>query len=171
MPNNNPTLLTITGDADALKQFMNDVNGDESGLDFETIYPIPEKEDWYSWCCRYWVPSGARTMSKSGKKYPTPCGLCFKKTTVHLHRRSGYCTAWAPATAFYLHISQQYPTIVFKQEFADEGGRYVGFNSIQNGHTINEYLLNWNEDDGKALRMTLREYHDDDDDDESDEDV
>ena len=60
---------------------------------------------------------------------------------------------------------------MFKQEFADEGGRYVGFNTIQNGHTINEYLLNWNEDDGKALRMTLREYHDDDDDDESDEDV
>jgi len=153
MPNNNPTFLTITGPADDLQQFMSDVLSDEKALEFEKVYPIPQGADWYSWCCHHWGTKWGAYDVEDWIRISDSMWTLF------------YYTAWSPANAFYLHISTRYPDIVFKQEFADEGGNYVGFNTIQDGKMINETWMDWESDEGKALRMKLREYHDDDEED------
>ncbi|HSW76679.1 MAG TPA: hypothetical protein VLG50_06525 [Candidatus Saccharimonadales bacterium] len=146
MPNNNPTLLTITGDVKVLQRFMSDVKSDENPLEFENIYPIPEGADWYSWCNRYWGTKWGAYDVEDWIKISDNMWTIF------------YYTANAPATRFYLHISIRYPDIVFKQEFADEGGNYVGFNMIQNGNILNNVGMDWKSDEAIALRMKLGMY-------------
>src|SRR6185437_16267278 len=109
MPNNNPTFLTISGDNITLDQFMNNVKGD-SVLDFNTLYPIPEDENWFTWCMKNW---GTKWNAYEVEEW-TRVSNCMWTLR--------YKTAWYHASAFYLYVSKQYPTIVFKQEYADEGG-------------------------------------------------
>jgi Ferredoxin-like domain in Api92-like protein len=69
-----------------------------------------------------------------------------------------YETAWSPATQVWLTVSQQYPTLTFFHEFADEGGGFLGDETIHNGTVIEENEYDWDEDDGITLREGLGRY-------------
>ncbi len=69
-----------------------------------------------------------------------------------------YETAWSPATQLWLTVSQQYPTLTFFHEFADEGGGFLGDETIHNGTVIEENEYDWDEDDGITLREGLGRY-------------
>ena len=69
-----------------------------------------------------------------------------------------YETAWSPATQLWLTVSQQYPTLTFFHEFADEGGGFLGDETIHNGTVVEENEYEWDEDDGITLREGLGRY-------------
>ena len=69
-----------------------------------------------------------------------------------------YETAWSPATQLWLTVSKQYPTLTFFHEFADEGGGFLGDETIHNGTVIEENEYDWDEDDGITLREGLGRY-------------
>lgn len=69
-----------------------------------------------------------------------------------------YETAWSPATQLWLTVSQQYPTLTFFHEFADEGGGFLGDETIHNGTVVEENEYDWDEDDGITLREGLGRY-------------
>lgn len=69
-----------------------------------------------------------------------------------------YETAWSPATQLWLTVSQQYPTLTFFHEYADEGGGFLGDETIHNGTVIEENEYDWDSDDGITLREGLGRY-------------
>lgn len=76
-----------------------------------------------------------------------------------------YETAWSPATVLWIKVSMQYPTLEFFHEFADEGGGFLGDETIVNGAVIDENEYDWNSDDGIALREGLGRYYPEDEED------
>jgi hypothetical protein len=69
-----------------------------------------------------------------------------------------YETAWSPATQVWLTVSQQYPTLTFFHEYADEGGGFLGDETIHNGTVVEENEYDWDSDDGITLRKGLGRY-------------
>jgi hypothetical protein len=74
-----------------------------------------------------------------------------------------YETAWSPATALWLNVSKDYPTLDFYHEFADEGGSFLGSETIREGRIISSEELDWDSDDGIELREGLGRYWPEDD--------
>lgn len=73
-----------------------------------------------------------------------------------------YETAWTPVTELWLKVSKNYPTLEFFHEFADEGGGFLGDETIVNGEITNENDYDWNSDDGITLREGLGRYYPED---------
>ena len=69
-----------------------------------------------------------------------------------------YETAWSPVTALWMKVSQDYPTLEFYHEFADEGGSFLGSETIVEGRIVSEEELEWDSDDGIELREGLGRY-------------
>jgi hypothetical protein len=82
-----------------------------------------------------------------------------------------YETAWSPVSQLWFKASLLYPTLEFFHEFADEGGSFLGDETISNGAVIHENEYDWNSDEGKALREGLGRYSPDEDEDEDEESV
>ena len=77
-----------------------------------------------------------------------------------------YETAWSPATALWMKVSKNYPTLDFYHEFADEGGSFLGSETIRDGRIISEEEFEWDSDDGIELREALGRYWPEDAEDE-----
>lgn len=79
-----------------------------------------------------------------------------------------YNTAWSPLEAYFLAVSKQFPTLVFLHEFADEGGGFVGNQTIQDGEILSEEDYDWDSDEGIFIREAVgygpSEYIDEDED-------
>ena len=58
----------------------------------------------------------------------------------------------------WLNVSKDYPTLEFYHEFADEGGGFLGSETIVDGRIISEEELEWDSDDGIELREGLGRY-------------
>lgn len=69
-----------------------------------------------------------------------------------------YETAWSPATALWLKVSTEYPNCEFYHEYADEGGMFLGTETIVNGEILKEEKIDWDSDDGIELREGLGRY-------------
>ena len=69
-----------------------------------------------------------------------------------------YETAWSPATALWLNMSKDYPTLDFYHEFADEGGSFLGSETIRDGRIISSEEFDWDSDNGIELREGLGRY-------------
>lgn len=117
--------------------------------------------DWYRWCVSNW-----------GTKWD-----CYAVTEWSVHERDEYTasatiyyeTAWSPATALWLTVSQEYPDCEFYHEFADEGGGFLGTESIVNGGVVMEEKLDWDSADGIELREGLGRYWPEDEEENVDE--
>lgn len=103
--------------------------------------------DWYEWAKKYW---GTKWNSYSNGDW----NICGEKAALY------YETAWSPANAFYINMSVQFPTLTFKQTYADEGGWYVGYNVIQNGKVIETLDAEWDSPTGIELQKELGVYYD-----------
>jgi len=117
-------------------------------------------DNWYDWANTNWgtkwgcYDSNELTIVKNGDK---------SVASVH------YQTAWSPATAFYLHVSKQFPTLKFTHYFADEGGGFLGSEIIQDGTVIGNTELEWKSEDGIRLRELLGCYCPEDEEEEEEE--
>lgn len=108
------------------------------------------ENDWYSWCVSNW-----------GTKWD-----CYDVTEWSVHVRDEYTasatiyyeTAWSPATTLWLRVSMDYPNCEFYHEYADEGGSFLGSETIVDGRVISEEELDWDSEDGIELREGLGRY-------------
>ena len=106
--------------------------------------------NWYDWCITNW---GTKWNAYDAREWSvTEQGDGSADATLY------YETAWSPATALWMCVSKDYPTIQFYHEFADEGGSFLGSETIVNGEIINEEVLEWDSDDGIELREGLGRY-------------
>lgn len=104
--------------------------------------------DWHSWSINVW---GTKWGAYDASEWTVFDGVA----TIN------YQTAWSPADAFFEKASIKFPTLTFKQKFADEGGGFLGYNEYQNGKLLNSVNYEWDSEEGIALRRELGVYYDD----------
>ena len=111
--------------------------------------------DWYDWSIFNW---GTKWNAYDVTEWSVnECSEYTTSATIY------YETAWSPATALWLNVSKDYPTLEFYHEFADEGGGFLGSETIVDGRIISEEELDWTSDDGIELREGLGRYWPEDD--------
>ena len=114
--------------------------------------------DWYDWSIFNW---GTKWNAYDVTEWSiNECSEYTASATIY------YETAWSPATALWLNVSKNYPTLEFYHEFADEGGAFLGSETIVDGRFISEEELDWDSDDGIELREGLGRYWPEDAEDE-----
>jgi hypothetical protein len=113
--------------------------------------------DWHDWAIRNW---GTKWSAYDVTKWSINEDGANSSATIY------YDTAWSPASIFWLKVSQDYPALEFFHEFADEGGGFLGNETIVTGSVMHEESFDWNSPDGKELREGLGRYWLDEDDEE-----
>ena len=115
--------------------------------------------DWYNWSVRNW---GTKWNAYDVGEWEV---IDVDENTV----KAVICyeTAWSPATELWLTVSQDYPTLEFFHEFADEGGGFLANETIANGSVINEESFDWTSDEGIELREKLGRYYPEDEDEDN----
>ena len=72
-----------------------------------------------------------------------------------------YQTAWSPAGEFFKRASLLFSSLVFKTEFADEGGGFVGTESYCNGCVVRSKEYEWRSPEGIAIQKKVGCYYED----------
>lgn len=222
MPNHTANNFTITGPLVDIHRFIKAVKNDNSNLDFNGVFPMPEdlrmttspvriqtqeeidkiwadwnkkkeageldtwqlkegkpwglgmtqeKHDkllakygftnWYDWAIANW---GTKWNAYDVGEWTIDEGANGDgRATIY------YETAWSPVTDLWLKVSKEYPTLEFFHEFADEGGGFLGDETIMNGELTDKNDYDWKSDDGITLREGLGRYYPEDEE-ETDED-
>lgn len=159
MPNHTETRLTVIGSHTNVTKFIEAAHGDETALDFEKLYPSPkDNTDWYNWSVSNW-----------GTKWNAyNVGIwAYSKDNENTIATLNYQTAWSPATKLFLNISPNYPELQFTHEFIDEGGSFIGYETIANGKIIEAKDYEWDDVSSITLRRALNVYYEE----EEEEDV
>lgn len=112
--------------------------------------------DWYSWANSNWGTKWGAYDVKEWEVNGASASIKFD-------------TAWSPAIPFWTTVSKQYPTLKFVNEYADEGGGFLGFSTIENGSEV-ETKVEWDSEDGIELRKKLGRWYEDEEDDEDESD-
>ena len=156
MPNHTTVKLTVEGNG--AEKFIDNARGKQP-LEFESLYPTPSEllqdnvrsdrvkhtqskvhfPDWYEWRILNW-----------GTKWD-----CYDHHGDWSDNQITFFTAWSPPTALFLHVSNDYPDVRFKLEFADEGAGFLGSQVIKKGELISETQLQWHSEEGIELRDKL----------------
>jgi len=116
---------------------------------YDTLMKEHGVSNWYDWSVLNW---GTKWDCYDVREWNIAVADEEMSATIY------YETAWSPATQLWLTVSQQYPTLTFFHEFADEGGGFLGDETIHNGTVIEENEYDWDDDDGITLREGLGRY-------------
>ena len=109
-------------------------------------------DNWYDWCVFNW---GTKWNAYGVTEWTINEGHWNgdnSSATIY------YETAWSPATSLWLNVSKDYPTLDFYHEFADEGGSFLGSETIRDGRIISSEEFDWDSDNGIELREGLGRY-------------
>lgn len=115
--------------------------------------------DWYNWSVRNW---GTKWNAYDVGEWEV---IDVDENTVKAVIY--YETAWSPATELWCAVSENYPTLEFFHEFADEGGGFLGNETIANGSVIDEESFDWTSDAGIELLEKLGRYYPEDEDEDN----
>ena len=148
-----------------IDKFINDIKAkpgarvidNEKLMDFASLYPCPKSEDWYHWCTEHW---GTKWGAYDIDDWQFENNYFNHTATIY------YNTAWGPPIRFYLHVSKMYKHLVFKQEYADEGGGFLGCTVIYDGRKQFECQYDWSSEKGIEVRKRLGRYYSDEENDE-----
>ncbi len=116
---------------------------------YDTLMKEHGVSNWYDWSVLNW---GTKWDCYDVREWNI--AVADEEMTATIY----YETAWSPATQLWLTVSKQYPTLTFFHEFADEGGGFLGDETIHNGTVVEENEYEWDEDDGITLREGLGRY-------------
>lgn len=115
------------------------------GISPETNQRLLEEygaNSWYDWCVLNW---GTKWSAYNTGEWEMGDGIA----------KIWYATAWSPATRFLEQASEKFPNLTFKHIFADECGGFVGYEIIKNGDVIESESVEWDSDEGIALRKLV----------------
>lgn len=113
--------------------------------------------NWYDWSIANWGTKWGLYDVSSQRDIPME-----NPRSGYISVGFSYNTAWSPATQFWLKVSADYPTLVFYHGYADEGGGFVGSESIVDGQVIECEDVDWSSDQGIEIRQMVGCYHDED---------
>ena len=105
-------------------------------------------DNWYDWAIANWgskwgvYDEGEWNITEVEDDGLTSAGISYQ-------------TAWSPVTIAWEGISENYPSLEFFHEFADEGGNFVGNQLIQNGEIIEDNDYEWDSDEGIVIREAV----------------
>jgi len=106
--------------------------------------------NWYDWQCNNWGTKwDCYDVSEEWLRYGNPNDDMQENIQCH------YQTAWSPATAALQSISEQFPELSFYHAFADEGGGFLGYESIQDGEVLENVEVEWDSEAGEKLRVEV----------------
>jgi hypothetical protein len=111
-------------------------------------------DNWYDWCIFHW---GTKWNAYDVTEWSINEDGDNSSATIY------YETAWSPVTALWMWVSNDYPTLDFYHEYADEGGAFLGSETIREGRIISTEEYEWDSDDGIELREQLGRYWPEDD--------
>ena len=177
MPNHTSNRLTMRGSNSEVARFMDENRTEETDdvgspipLSFEKLVPTPPEmlesndikngkmPDWYNWRVENWgtkwdaydFPNDwVSVMPKDA-----PNWLHLNWSMGEVPNVLGFYTAWSPPTPWLVNVSEKYD-LEFMLEYADEGGGFVGYCIVSNGHVTKEVDFPWDSLDGKELRDSL----------------
>lgn len=159
MPNHTTNKLTIEGAS--VDQFIEDARGQGENkdindkyvpLDFESLYPTPPQmlkteKEWYTWRLENWGTKW-NCYDFHGEWQPNA------PTNYSLE----FYTAWNAPTKFFERVSKDYPDLTFVLDFADEGGAFLGSDTVKDGEIVEKTTYEWCSDEGKEFRQDLGIY-------------
>ena len=124
MPNWVTNIIEVDGEKEIINQMFENVKSDKTLFDFNKIKEMPKSEElnWYDWSVNNW-----------GTKWNTDSDVSISGNVVV------FDTAWS--TPFYVlsELSNQYPTLSFIINYADEDiGSNCGMYKLQGGDTLEE---------------------------------
>jgi len=120
------------------------------------LYSLYGANNWYDWASLNWGTKwGAYDSGEWNLKVDEATGVM----TAEIY----YNTAWSPATEFFLNASKLFPSLMFEHKFSDEGGGFVGTESIENGEIVYTVDVEWDSDAGITIREELGTYYPEDD--------
>ena len=120
------------------------------------LYSLYGANNWYNWALLNWGTKwGAYDSGEWNLKVDEATGVM----TAEIY----YNTAWSPATEFFLNASKLFPSLMFEHKFSDEGGSFVGTESIENGEIVYTVDVEWDSDEGITIREKLGTYYPEDD--------
>lgn len=107
--------------------------------------------NWYDWALEFW---GTKWDCYEVGEWSTDVNNDKTEASIY------YETAWSPATNLWVNVSNDFPTLKFFHEFADEGGAFVGNETIFDGdiQEINDY--EWNSTAANDTLKNLGRYFD-----------
>jgi hypothetical protein len=165
MPNWATNTIEITGDATELQNLLNKASeGNGNTFLLNNLVPMPahlegtnspsdEKEgefshaisgdkdyeygSWYSWRLAHWGTKWDLGQDE------LPETLLVEKTTEGEGKVVfGYSTAWSPISEFWVAVSKQYPTLLFREQYYEEGCDFIGETLIKGGEVQDEICTN-----------------------------
>lgn len=158
MPNWCTTKMTITGDAQELKKFLDGIaktdDGEYSILD--TYYPCPEVlcntvSGWFSDPveAEKHIAQEAENIANYGyanwydwrvAKWGTKWGDRESRLMMYTTNEAEFrlISAWTPITIGMMEVSTQFPSLYFVMEHDEEAGDYMGCEVIKDGNILCE---------------------------------
>lgn len=97
-------------------------------------------DNWYDWAYQHYG-------TKWGAYRATPWTVSEDGTSAKTH----YNTAWSPATPFFEKVSKDFQ-LTFTHYYADEGGGFVGSETIKDGDVISSENCSWDSPRGIEIR-------------------
>lgn len=172
MPNHTSTILRIYGEKEKLEEFVKNNSTKEQPFSFEASHPTPSETlkdrsnvgddgkfkmpDWYEWRITNWGTKWDCYDHHGGWEFD------LDEEAMSFYAEISYYTAWSPATEYFKKVSKAYPSLVFHQTYADEGGGFVGEDEIMNGVIESVHDYDWESEKGIELREKLGYYYPED---------
>lgn len=183
MPNHTATNLAVSGPKESVQKFLKISSDSKKEIDapefsFKYYLPMPEEladttypsskndeesqelnekygaPNWYEWCINNYGTKW--DCYDVGEWNIVDCENGMYRASI------SYCTAWSPATNFYENISESFPDLEFVHEFADEGGSFVGNETIKDGEVVFFMQFDWDSEGGIAIRKRVGYWQEED---------
>jgi len=119
-----------------VKRWKDNDKGEKSLLTPEEEKTLDEEGgDWYSWAKRFW-----------GSKWGNYSGYVIREGDDSIIY--GFQSAWSPPLPGFMHVSENYPELLFDMTYEDEGGGFLGKTKFKNGEQldevcVSEYISEW----------------------------
>ena len=86
-------------------------------FDFETIFPCPDKENWYNWCCAHWGTKWAPIAIET---------IEYEEGDPNSVLEVYFDTAWSPPHGFLAHLTELYPSLKIHCYYEEEADQTIG---------------------------------------------
>lgn len=130
MPNWCTNTLILIADRDSVSAIIDGVSGEDSALDFETILPIGERDDWYEARISTW---GTKWNASQARLVPLPDDAHTSRASIAAIR---FNTAWSPSLPASAALSAQHPNSWVLHAYEEASMGFAGVSVYRGGENI-----------------------------------
>lgn len=185
MPNWCFNSIAIEGPKADVEKFLEAVKGNDKQpyFDFNGVVPMPSdylgtqspnpseefaekltekygSPDWYSWALANW---GTKWNCTAIDEWD----ITYRKNN-ETYAQINVDTAWSPPTEFLVNASKIYPSLIFSNEFYEQGNCFIGSHVILKGYFESKSEPDWDSKAGIEMRQDFGIYNEEEDEKEND---